>query len=523
MRNMIVIGLLAASSVAAMADERRLTILHTNDFHGRLEPFEVAPGNATSQTGDPGRAWVEFGHRGTIGGFAYLAAEVKRFRETAGADRVLLLDAGDTFGDSYVGNETRGAASIKLMNTIGYDFMALGNHDFDYGLERSRELQALAEFPVRAANVLEEGAPVFGRPWEVFVLDGVRIAVLGLGYHNTGQTSGSDNIEGLAFTDGIEATREVLPELREAADIVVVVSHQGTKTDRLLASKVDGIDVIVGGHSHDKLEPPEKIGDTWVVQALSDAAMLGETRLIVDESGSLVRVEGAVHSLWNDRIDPDPTVGKMLAELTQPFDAKRDEVLTTSTDRIGRQYRSESPFDVLVGDILRERTGADIAMMPGVGYGLSFAPGPVTRDALYTLIPHPAKMVTLEMSGADIVAILEQSATNQNPVDPQDTVGGLVQTSNLAWTADLSRPVGDRVSDVTMGGDPIRPDAWYKIATNSGMANGLHRYDFAGARNKVVHDITVTRVVEEAFADRDVISAPQSIGVRIIPPAEAHP
>ncbi|PZX12787.1 5'-nucleotidase [Palleronia aestuarii] len=515
-RNLTVFGMLAAGSTAVMAEERSLTILHTNDIHGRYAAFEVAPGNATSQTGDPGRDPEEFDRSGEIGGFSRLATKVRQVRERHDAENVLLVDAGDTFSDDLVGNETEGEAIITLMNAVGYNFMALGNHDFDYGLERTRELETFATFPMRAANILEDDQPVFGKPWQVFERAGMRIAVVGIGYHNTDQTSGASNIRGLFFTDGIAAVEDLLPEMQEASDIVVAISHQGTKADRLLASRVDGIDVIVGGHSHDRLQPPEKIEGTWIVQALADAAMLGELTLVVDEANRLRRVEGAVHLLWADEIEPDPEIASLVTDLAEPFADARDTILTESVDRIGRQYRSASPFDTLVGDILRDHTGADIAMMPGVGYGLSFGPGPVTRGALYTLLPHPAKLVTFEMRGEDIVAVLEQSATNQSPVDPQDTVGGLVQTSNLGWTVDLTRPVSARISDVTIEGRPIQMDEWYRVATNSGMANGLHRYDFSDIREKTVHEVSVTSVVEDELARRESITAPPTDHVKLI-------
>lgn len=106
-------------------------------------------------------------------------------RRREGGGNVLLVDGEDTFSDDFVGNETRGEAVVRLINTFGYQFMALGNHDFDYGLKRTRQLQQLARFLMRAANIAEKGKPVFGRPWKVFELNGVRVAMLTLGYHNS--------------------------------------------------------------------------------------------------------------------------------------------------------------------------------------------------------------------------------------------------------------------------------------------------------------------------------------------------
>lgn len=180
-----------------------------------------------------------------------------------------------------------------------------------------------------------------------------------------------------------------------------------------------------------------------------------------------------------------------MAEIDAPHRARLDEVLAVAYDRIGRQYKSESPFDVLVGDLMREHTGADIAFMPGVGYGVSITPGPVTRERLYTLLPHPTKLVTLDMTGAQVLEVLEQSATNLEPGDVFDRVGGLIQTSGLSWTFDLNAPVGSRVSQVTVAGAALEPSTAYAIATNVGLLEGLHRYQaFASGQNAVTHDST---------------------------------
>lgn len=512
----LVLVLVGLAAVPGLAAERSITILHTNDMHGRHVPFHVAPGSATAQTGDPGREPAHFDRFGDVGGFAYLAGAVNAVRERDGADRVLLFDGGDTFSDDLVGNETRGEAMISLMNALGYQFMSLGNHDFDYGLERTRELEGLADFPMRGANTIENGKPIFGEPYEIFDAAGIDVAVLALAYHNTSQTGSKANVEGLTFTNGIEVAREWVPKLRERADLVVVLSHQGTAVDRLLAREVPDIDLIIGGHSHDRVSPPEDIDGVWMVQALSDAAVLGEIKLVLDTNNRLQSVEGAAHNLWNDEITPDAEIAALVAQIDAPYRERLDEVLATAYDRISRQYKSESPFDALVGEMMRTHTGAEVAFMPGVGYGVSIKPGPITREDLYTLVPHPTKLVTLEMQGARLLGVLEQSATNLNPADDLERVGGLVQTSGIGWTLDLNAPVGQRVSAVTVNGEPLQPERWYKVAANAGLVNGLHRYDFSG-RDLKRHSESVTDVVESGLKARAGVVAPQTGNIRLIP------
>lgn len=517
--------LLLAATVAVSAllaskpgRAREITILHTNDAHGRYLPFKVAPGNATAQTGDPGREPQSFDRSGKVGGMASLASAVGAIRAARGPGNVLLVNGGDTFGDDLLGNLTRGEAMISLMNAVGFQFMALGNHDFDYGVERTRQLQSIASFPMRGANVVDrQGKPFLGDPTKVFRIGGVRVGVLGLGYHNTDETGSRENVRGLRFTDGLEAARRHVPGLRRRADIVVIVSHQGSAVDRELAKKVPGIDLIIGAHSHDQISPPEKVGSTWMAQAMSDNAALGELTLTLDSKRRLKDVRGQVHTLWNDIFRPDPKVEQLVERLRKPHRLQLEQVLATATDRIGRRYRSESPFDVLVGDILRKHTGADVAFLPGVGYGVSLEPGPITREALYTLLPHPSKVVTMELSGDQILSVLEQTATNQNPATPSDRVGGLLQTSGLRWTVDLTHPSGRRIRNVSVGGQPLESARFYKIVTHSGMKEGLHRYrTLSMGRNSVTTEEQVTEVVERALRAEERVRSPRLGSVTLI-------
>lgn len=280
------------------------------------------------------------------------------------------------------------------MNAIGYDMMALGNHDFDYGADRTEELQGIARFPMRGANVLRNGSPFLGDPTLVRDIGGVRVGILTLGYHNTDRTGRSDNLRGLTFTDGIEAARRYVPALRQRADLVVLLSHQGAKADRELARQVSGIDLIIGAHSHDRLAPPENVNGVWIAQALSDAAMVGELTVTLGQDG-ISRVDGSVRELWNDQVAPDPEIAALVEELRRPYRSQLETVLATAEAPIGRRYKSESPFDVVVGETLRDLTEAQISFLPGVGYGVTLQPGPITREQVRALLPHPSKIVAM--------------------------------------------------------------------------------------------------------------------------------
>ena len=494
------------------------TILHTNDIHGDLREFLVDTGDATAQTGDRGRSYQEYTRQGVIGGFARVAAAVGRVRQTRGAANVLLVDAGDTFGDGLLANITRGEATVRLMDALGYQFMALGNHDFEYTAANTERLQKLVRFPMRGANVsvIATGQPFLGDPTAVVTVGGVRVGLLALSYHNTDQTGNKDNTKELRFTSGIEAARKYVPELRKRADLVVVVSHQGTVVDSLLGARVPGIDLIVGGHSHDRIQPPRRVGEAWMVQALSDASALGELTVTV-RNGRVTGVEGTVHELYADRFAPDPRFAAMLDSMRTPYRDTLGAVIATAGNRIGRQYKSESPIDRLAAEALRTYGTADVAFLPGLGFGVTVQPGPVTREMIVGIFPHPTPVVHVKLTGAQILEVLEQSATNLRPLDDMDRVGGMVQTAGVRWTIDFTQPPGRRIRAVSIGGAELDPTRMYRVMTNGGMLQGTHRYTaFARGADIERDEVPFSRVLENALRAMGTIHAPQLGDVTVI-------
>jgi 2',3'-cyclic-nucleotide 2'-phosphodiesterase (5'-nucleotidase family) len=281
----------------------------------------------------------------------------------------------------------------------------------------------------------------------------------------------------------------------------------------MLAEQVQEIDLIIGGHSHDAVED-EQIGRVTIVQAVSDASTLGEARILW-EDGRVREVESRLHTLWNDTYPPDAEAARLLEELRRPHRDTLEEVIAEAAEPIGRNYRSESPFDVLTGEILCQHTSAQIAFLPGIGYGVTLLPGPITREALYRLLPHPATVVTLDLTGRQVLEILEQSATNQKPDDPQEIVGGLVQTAGLRWTVDFRRLPGQRIRDVYVRDTPLDEAAVYRAVTNSGMLGGLHRYhSFAEGKNIARREEKLVEVVENAMRAMGVVHAPPAGSIR---------
>ncbi|WP_300441453.1 bifunctional UDP-sugar hydrolase/5'-nucleotidase [Christiangramia sp.] len=492
---------------------KRVSILHTNDMHGSYMPFQTTLDNATAQTGDSIDNLMRFVEIGEIGGMAWMATAVKLIRQEKGTKNVILLDGGDTFSDDQLGNLTKGEAMIRMMNELDYDLMALGNHDFDYSLKRTRELEKMANFPMRAANIIDQetGKPIFKEPYILFKRDGLKIGVLPVGYRNTPLTGNPKNIQGLKFTSGLEAIEKYLPELKSKADIIILLSHEGMAVDKIIAEKINGIDLIIGAHSHDVIEPPIKINQTYIVQALSDAAVLGETELIITNK-KLTGLSTQNHYLWHEKYAADQNLQQLIQELRAPYLVKLEENISRTDTVIGRQYKSESPFDRVVTNMMREEYSTDVAFLPGVGYGISLQEY-ITSEDIYKLLPHPAKIVNLEMTGSQIRNTLEQTATNLKPKNKMEIVGGLIQSSGIHYHIDLSKPIGDRVTEIKIKNQPIADSKIYKVSTHSGMLNGIHNYvEFAKSTNIHKTNMVLTEFILDKFRKMTKVDFPENMG-----------
>ncbi len=436
----------------SMAGEGRLRLLHVNDFHGFAEPHRPV-GSLELQ-----------------GGAAYLAGAVNRLRA---ARPSLLLAAGDMIqGDNWA-NLFQGASVIELMNAMGFDAMVVGNHEFDFGREVLAERIRQAAFPVLGANV--QGLPGL-RPYVMKRVGGLRVAILGVVTPDTPQATHPRNVAGLTFTDPAAAVREHLPRLRQEADLVVVLSHLGYAADRKLAQAVPGIDVIVGGHSHTRLERPERLNGTWIVQACEHGRFLGVLDLTVRRG----RVAAARGRLVPVGPGLGPADGKVLS-LVKKYQQKVDSLLNVvvgeaAVDLEAEHSRlQETALGNLVADILRERTGADAALINGGTLRAGIPRGPVSRKQIYTALPFDNYLVAFRLTGAQVRQALEHGLAGL-----PERQGRFPQVAGLRLTYRVSAPPGSRIVEVEVGGRPLDPAGVYVLATHDFLAAGGDGYTVFG-------------------------------------------
>jgi 5'-nucleotidase / UDP-sugar diphosphatase len=473
----------AAAFGMSARSSTELTVLFTNDFHGHVGSWLGWEGALSGKR---------------IGGLERVASVARQVRQEVGSQNVLLLDAGDAIADTLIARETKGKALIRLMNEIGYAAMTIGNHEPDYGPDELCQRIDEASFPVLAANLTTEISAWLPHPYLICELGGVAAGILGLAYPNTPLTTASRNVRGLQFQDLFSAAAETIPQMKaDGAQLIILLTHNGLGADLQLARQVEGIDLIVGGHSHNRTAAPLRAGRTLIVQAGAHGSDVGRLDLWI-EAGRIERHKCELILLDNNKVPADVEIAGLIRELEAPWQEALHEQIATAAHPIiraqtiagsePRQRDQESPADSLFADILREETGCDASFLPGVGYGVAIPAGPITADGLRNLLPHDSKVVTCRLTGEQILEILEQSLENTLTDDPRSKVGGMVQISGLSFSYDPHGRTSRRVRDTLIGGGKLDLAKSYTIATNSMLAQGGHRYRaFLEAENHQQH------------------------------------
>ena len=441
--------------------EVTITLLQTTDFHGALE----------SDARDRGT-----GRR--IGGADFLSAWIDKERAT-NPEGTLVLDSGDVYQGTALSNLTDGRATIDYMNEACFDASAVGNHEFDFGMDLLLARMDQAKFPFLCANVLEKktgNPPSWAVPYKVFKRQGVRVAVIGLATPDTPQVTLPQNVAHLEFLDPIETANRLIPELVPAkADIVVALCHMGgfQKSDGPvegelveLAQGIEGESAILGGHTHRIVSG--SVDDTAIIQAGSSGRWVGRVDLVYDREARRV-TSSSTHittvyadSLPGESVLPDGDVTEMIHEYRDEIASVLDEVIATAPNGISTG-RNESQMGNWMTDLMREATHADFAFQNAGGIRSSFDPGPVRFADVYRVMPFDNTIVVTEMTGAEVRDYLESAARR----------GDTLHVSGLHYAVDFRNAEGSRVTSVTLSdGSPLDETHTYRLAVNNFMAGG---------------------------------------------------
>lgn len=454
--------LLIAATLASCTTQREVRILHINDFHGFADGYKP------------------YGSDEIQGGLAELAARADELR----AEKpTLFLAAGDMVQGNNWANLFQGKSSIEAMNAMNFDAMVVGNHEFDFGQAILKERIGEATFPVLGANVI--GLSTL-KPYVMKDLDGLTITVIGVVTGDTPVTTHPKNVTGLQFLPPEDTVSKYVRELRGKSDIVVVLSHLGFSADSDLAKKVDGIDVIVGGHSHTKVEKPALVGKTFIVQAFEHGKVLGVLDLTV-ENGRIIQASSRLES-----IKPIGKENKAVAAIVSRYQRQVDAVMNETVgealaDLDGANVRlQETNLGNLVTDVMRNVSGADAAIINGGTIRTSIKQGSIRVSNVYAVVPFDNYIVAIKLTGRQIRDTLEHGVS---AIEEEE--GRFPQVSGLIFTYDRKGPKGKRVKEVFIAGKPLVADKEYTVATNDFLAAGGDGYKAFGDSVKSSKDYAV--------------------------------
>ncbi len=481
-----------------------VTILHTNDMHGYLEGEKLQ-----------GSGGVEF----EWGGILHAFGNIVRLKQEAN-HQTIILDNGDFWQGTFASNRDQGKTIVAGMNLIGYDALTLGNHDFDHGLAVIQARAREAQFPFLAANMIEPATgktPAWLKPYTIKQIAGFKFGIIGL--TNTGTPGISSHAKELRvynFVNEIETLKKILPEVKSQADFIIVVSHNGIDRETALAQAVPGIDVLVSGHTHTPQMNPKLVNGAILVHAGYKAQYVGRLELLIDSKTKKIvdyTKQNAPITAVSNKSTPPKQLSEMFLKLIEEGRVATRQVIGETQVDLTRVFTAdgrstgEYPSGNLVVDAMlaANQAGdkpAELALHNNAGIRADIPKGPLTYGKLYEMLPFDNVLTAMDLTGAQIKAILEQ-ATSCPRVN--------ILVAGMSFEYDCTKRQGSRASNIRIQGQPLDMQRTYRVQTINYLAGGGDgQATFTQGTNLVYGDPVIDVVV--AYVKQNSPIAPKVEG-----------
>ncbi len=380
----------------ACAQPKSFTILHTNDIHASFLPHEAY--------------WMRSDVKPMIGGFSELSWMVDSVRKAK--QMSILLDAGDVMTGNPISDvEYKGASGgglFEMMNAMGYEAWTIGNHDLDISQENLRKLTGIAAFPTVSANLTDTlGAfPLNNKPYIILKKDGLRIGVIGLMSNELFRLTNTNNLKGLKVLPPAQVAQKYIDEIAKETDVTVALTHEGVDNDSVLAVSTQGLNIIIGGHSHTRLEKPKLINGVIICQTGSNCENLGILDVTV-ENHKVTSYDGKLLRLWVQHPKQDNQLARLIDGIKTKVDKEYDEVVGTLVSDWKRGYQGESNIGDFIADAMREASNADVGITNNSGIRKDLKAGPIKKLDLFEICPFRNYLCTFTLSGKDLRAFVQ--------------------------------------------------------------------------------------------------------------------
>lgn len=482
--------------------DRTVTLLFTNDVESAYDPIPAF--------------WLD--DVSMIGGIAEITTLIDSIRQSE--PNVFLFDSGDIFTGALA-KLTNGKLAFELMITMGYDAMAIGNHEFEYGHAIFEWEKNRAPFPVLGANLFYRGTDhPFAQAHTIIERDGIRIGVIGIMGQDAATAIIPSYIAPLDVRDPAQAVRKSINELRDQVDLIVLLTHQGKTApmqtdaetdprlqrdidaDIALAGAVEGIDVLFAGHADAGTPEPVVHPETGtlIMQTYGQATHLGYLQLTLDgNTGDIVGFDGKLIPVESSKLDPDPRILAKLMKYRETHAEIMAKVGALEAPMV-RRYIEESDIGNLFADIFVDATGADIGFVHGGSLRKDLPQGDVRRVDILDVYPFVDDVNVKEMSGSQIRRALEQSLTFER---------GMLQLSGLEMTYDLEQPKYSRIVSLQYNRRPVMDDNRFTVAAPGFLTEGGDLYD-SFPESEVIRSVgKVSDVIIEYFRNHEQVAVPE--------------
>lgn len=454
--SILVLLLLTTFSLAfqAVAQQKQLTILHTNDMHAGFVPHEAY--------------WVKQTPKPMVGGFKELSFTVDSIRQTLPA--TLVLDAGDVMtGNPVTEREYEGAfggALFDMMNRIGYDAWCPGNHDFDISQENLRILTTIASFPTLCANIVTANGKGLPNtvPYVILQRGNLRIGIIGVMSQQLYQLVNQNNLTGLKVLSPTETLQKYVDELFPKTDVIIALTHQGFDEDSTTATQVNNLNIIVGGHSHTRVKKPREINGVIIVQAGSNCENVGELSVTI-ENHRVTSYTGHLNQLWVRENLLANRLSTLVDSMQTEIDKDFGEVIGTLESD---WFRGSGPSGVgsFVSEAQREAAAADIGFMNNHGLRKDLPAGTITKKDLFEVLPFRNILTTFELSGKQLREVVRFYVERK----PAIQMTGL----SARWKKSAGGEV--RITGIEVQGEAVEDGKMYKCAASDFLVGEAKNY-----------------------------------------------